>query len=177
MHFIIFVSFADINECSEQSTYCESGCTNTDGSFECTCEPGNIVDDDGRSCKCGGVFTAASGSFSTPGWPHSYPQENFECVWKVDLPNPDATIQFTIDDSAYGIRGGNNKCPTDHVTFYDGIEDNAPMMHQLCKFRIPDNPIITSTSQGKVVFTGTEFPNRGSLRVGVRVTYTTVENN
>ena len=53
--------------------------------LQCTCEPGNILDDDGRSCKCGGVFTAASGSFSTPGWPHSYPQEN-ECVWKVDLP-------------------------------------------------------------------------------------------
>ena len=99
---------------------------------------------------------------------------DFECVWTVDLPNPDATIHLTIDESHYGIKG-NPPCLTDHVVFYDGMEDDAEEMHKLCKFDVPDEPIITSTSQGKVIFTGSYYPNRGSKRVGVRITYTTVE--
>ena len=93
-------------------------------------------------------------------------------MWTIDLPNPDATIQLTIDETAYGIKG-KNPCPTDHVIFYDGMTEAE--MHKLCKFDLPDEPIITSTSQGRVVFTGTYFPNRDPRRVGVRVTYTTVE--
>ena len=169
-------NFSDIDECSENPNYCDSGCSNTDGSFICTCAPGYMLNEDGHSCGCGGHFTTASGSFSTPGWPVSYPIADFECVWTIDLPNPDATIHLTIDESAYGIKG-NSPCLTDHVVFYDGMEDDAEQMHKLCRFDVPEEPIITSTSQGKVIFTGSYYPRRGSKRVGVRITYTTVEDN
>ena len=143
-------------------------------SYYCTCDPGYILDEDGHSCKCGGVFTEATGSFSTPGWPIAYPQKDLECEWIVDLPNPDATIQFTIDESDYGING-RDPCPSDYVKFIDGLSENDEVMHKLCKFDVPDDPIITSTSQGRVVFSGTRNLNRPSSRVGVRVTYHTIE--
>ncbi len=39
----------DVNECQEV-TECQQGCTNTPGSFECTCEPGFTLQGDGKTC-------------------------------------------------------------------------------------------------------------------------------
>ena len=39
----------DINECSE--TPCEHNCTNTIGSFNCSCNDGYVLDENGRSCN------------------------------------------------------------------------------------------------------------------------------
>lgn len=128
---------------------------------------------DGRTCKCGGVFTEASGSFSTPFWPARYPNENFDCEWTVSLPNSDATIQFAIDDTAYGING-RSPCPTDFVQFFDGVSDNADSLYKLCKFDRPSEPIVTSTSEARVVFKGSRTSNRPASRVGIMVHYTTV---
>ena len=165
---------ADIDECSEQPNYCESGCLNTNGSFVCTCPPGQILDVDGHSCKCGGVFTATSGSFNTPGWPTSYPKENFDCEWTIELPNPDAVVQFTIDDSAYGI-AGKSPCPTDHLSFFDGVEEDSTVLEKFCKFDGRGATITTSSSQARVIFVGSPR-NRSAKRVGARVTYSMVES-
>ena len=132
-----------------------------------------MLTSDGRTCKCGGVFTDASGSFSTPNWPVRYPNENFECEWMVSLPNPEATILFTIDDTAYGING-RSPCPTDHVQFFDGMGNDAASMGKLCKFERPSDPLVTSTSEGKVIFRGSRQSTRPVSRVGVMVHYTTV---
>jgi hypothetical protein len=164
----------DIDECTERPNYCRSGCSNTDGSFVCTCPESYMLKPDGRTCKCGGVFTETSGKFSTPFWPVQYPQENFECEWIVKLTNPNATIQFTIDDSAYGING-RSPCSKDNVRFYDGIDENSRMTHKFCQFDRPEHPIETTTSQGKVMFTGYTNPRRPKSRVGVQVLYTTIE--
>ncbi|CAI8042365.1 Tolloid-like protein 2 [Geodia barretti] len=163
----------DIDECSERRHNCQSGCSNTDGSFVCTCPDGYMLTSDGRTCKCGGVFTDASGSFSTPNWPVRYPNENFECEWMVSLLNPEATILFTIDDTAYGING-RSPCPTDHVQFFDGMGNDAASMGKLCKFDRPSDPLVTSTSEGKVIFRGSRQSTRPVSRVGVMVHYTTV---
>ena len=39
----------DINECTEGP--CDHYCTNTDGSFTCSCNNGYELDDNGRSCN------------------------------------------------------------------------------------------------------------------------------
>ena len=133
-----------------------------------------MLKSDGRSCKCGGVFTEASGRFSTPGWPERYPMADFDCEWSVNLPNPEATIQFTIDSSAYGING-HSPCSSDYVQFFDGMGQDSTSMYKLCKFDIPPRPIVTSTSQGRVVFRGSHRTTRPASRVGVQVLYITVE--
>lgn len=42
-------ALSDTNECLNLP--CNQICTNTNGSFECTCRPGYVLLDDGRSCQ------------------------------------------------------------------------------------------------------------------------------
>ena len=126
---------------------------------------------------CGGRLTASSGSFQTDGWPRSYRQENFQCEWTVELPSSTGRIEFTIDDSRFGING-RSPCHTDHIEFFDGTSSNANSLQKVCglvSFYSGRLPTITTTSStAKVVFTGTENANRPASRIGVRVTYRTV---
>ena len=41
----------DINECSEETDDCAQNCTNTNGSYTCSCNPGFILDTDRRNCN------------------------------------------------------------------------------------------------------------------------------
>lgn len=42
---------ADINECEVEPNTCQFGtCTNTPGSFQCTCQPGFVLSDNKRRC-------------------------------------------------------------------------------------------------------------------------------
>ena len=164
-------SSLDVNECTEGTHNCEQVCNNNNGSFTCSCNDGYVLADNGHSCtvSCGGTLTGSSGSFQTPGWPNGYPQENFQCEWIINLPNSDASIEFTIDDSAYGIKG-RASCPTDYIQFFDGTGSSAVSLHKLCKFDNP-GPFATSTSQARVVFVGTVRRNHPANRVGVKVDY------
>ena len=121
-------------------------------------------------------MTAASGSFQTPGWPTNYPLENFQCEWIIDTPCAES-IEFTVDDSAFGING-RHPCTTDHIEFFDGTGGNADSLLKLCglaKFSTFVPIITTTSSQARVVFTGSTRI-RPASRVGVKVDYTcTVE--
>lgn len=44
-HFICL----DINECEDSST-CQQNCTNSEGSFECSCSTGHVLENDRKSC-------------------------------------------------------------------------------------------------------------------------------
>ena len=129
------------------------------------------------SSGCGGRLTAASGSFQTEGYPDSYRFENFECEWTIELPDTRATIEFTIDESAFGING-RPPCTTDHIEFFDGTTTNAASLEKICGladfYQSDTLPTITTTSsRARVVFTGSDR-TRPVSRVGVRVTYRTV---
>ena len=41
----------DINECDANNDGCSHNCTNTEGSFECSCRVGYILDSDGKGCS------------------------------------------------------------------------------------------------------------------------------
>ena len=176
----IFPYFTDVDECSEQSDSCSQVCINTIGSYTCSCNAGFSLDSDGRSCTpqsgCGGLLTTASGSFQTDGWPVSYPFENFQCEWIIRLPNSGSRIRFTIDETAFGIKG-RSPCPSDHIEFFDGTSSNAFSLNKICGIidHYPSGlPIITTTSSvARVVFTGSDL-SRGSKRVGIKVDYETV---
>lgn len=43
--------FADINECMDDPGICQHNCTNTVGSYECTCPPGYRVSKDKSACE------------------------------------------------------------------------------------------------------------------------------
>ena len=42
--------FIDINECGEGTSGCTQNCTNTVGSFHCSCEDGYMLLEDKRTC-------------------------------------------------------------------------------------------------------------------------------
>ena len=163
-----------IDECAAGTDNCDQGCVNTEESYFCTCNDGFRLAADGHTCltDCGGRLTTASGSFQTPGWPQNYPQENFQCEWIIELPNTGAAIEFTIDDSAYGING-RDPCPNDYIEFFDGTGNNADSLERLCQFMNP-GPITTTSSRARVVFAGTVNQFRPASRVGVKVDYRTV---
>ena len=87
------------------------------------------------------------------------------------------SIEFIIDDSAFGING-RPPCTDDHIEFFDGTGTNATSLDKICGLtgfeEVTLTPITTSSSSARVVFTGSEKPHRAASRVGVRVTYTAV---
>ena len=52
----LYVCFLDINECDDETDDCEQICTNTEGSFDCSCMSGFTLDDNGKNCT-GESFT------------------------------------------------------------------------------------------------------------------------
>ena len=178
LYFLFYFSFfslfsTDVNECSEGIANCAHECTNTEGSFECSCRDGYILASDGQSCQvdCGGLLIGSAGFFKTPGWPISYPSEEFECEWEIQIPDSEASIQFSIE-SPYGILGSGD-CPTDYIQFFDGTEDDAASLGKHCFLIVPD-PFTTSGSTARIKFYSTGRP-RPSSRNGVKVTYTSVK--
>ena len=167
---------AVINECVLGIDNCDHVCTDTLEAFTCSCNFGYLLDSDGHSCTldCGGRLTAVSGSFQTPGWPNAYPSENFRCEWIVDVPGAGA-IEFTIDQSAFGINGNpSSSCSSDSIQFFNGATGNARSLGKICGlpgFYGGVLPVMTTTtSTGRVVFTGTDR-SRPASRVGVKVNY------
>ena len=166
--------FTDMNECSATGHGCSQLCYNTDGSYNCGCREGYSLNDDGRTCSlsCGGILTETSGSFHTPDWPNSYPSLDYRCEWMIDIENmTDAVIEITFNEP-YGIRN-NGPCPTDYVEVLDGIQQDSDSLGKYCNKDAPD-PIVTTSTQATVIFQASTFPH-GSLRVGVSMSYRTVQ--
>ena len=46
-----FIITTDINECRDNNDGCSQICTNTEGSFECSCRDGYVLDGDGGNCS------------------------------------------------------------------------------------------------------------------------------
>ena len=44
-------TLSDINECALDLDGCDHNCTNTEGSFVCSCRDGFFLDEDERSCS------------------------------------------------------------------------------------------------------------------------------
>ena len=51
MNINVFVHCIDINECSEGTAGCAHICTNTIGSYVCSCDQGYRLESDGRTCN------------------------------------------------------------------------------------------------------------------------------
>ena len=43
--------FVDVNECEVQNGGCAHLCENLPGSFACKCNPGFLLEEDGKSCE------------------------------------------------------------------------------------------------------------------------------
>ena len=57
MYVYISLLPTDIDECTDETDNCEQTCMNTNGSFVCGCNPGYMLDGNGRNCS--GTFNFA----------------------------------------------------------------------------------------------------------------------
>ena len=145
-------------------------CTNTLGSYNCSCGENFVLSADSRTClpSCTETYTALSGSFQTPGWPVSYPRLDFTCLWTVDLQEDNYVIRFSVDRTAYGILG-RLPCTSEYLEFHDGLTTDAQSLGKFCFLTVPED-IVTSSGQALVVFKAVDL-NRPESRRGARVTY------
>ena len=161
-----------MNECLTGNGGCEHICTNTAGSFSCSCNNGFTLAGDGKSCLCGGTLTTDSGSFQTPNWPQTYPV-NIECEWVIELSGDSDVIQFTFDPSEYGLTDNPpTPCERDWVEFFDGVGDSAPSLGRFCHKILPP-PVTTTSNKARVHFVA--GPIHGPRHHGFRVTYESVD--
>jgi hypothetical protein len=49
--YFISCAYTDIDECTADTDGCGQVCTNTDGSFTCSCNSGYTLDSNGRTCN------------------------------------------------------------------------------------------------------------------------------
>lgn len=68
----------DLNECNQAPKPCNFICKNTEGSYQCSCPKGYILQDDGRSCK-GKVECAFTHS------PTSWAQVCISCAFEESI--------------------------------------------------------------------------------------------
>lgn len=167
-----------VDECTTGQHNCDQECVDTEESFFCTCRSGFTLASDGHTCNidCGGRLTTATGTFTSPGYPNSYPANGVVCEWIIEIPNNGGTIEFTIDESRFGING-RPTCTDDHIEFFDGTANSASSLEKICglpHFYTNGLPTITTTSStARVVFTGSDR-SRPASRIGVSVSYRTV---
>ena len=162
--------FQDIDEC-EGSHECNQVCTNTIGSYNCSCEENFVLSSDSRTClpSCTATYTTLSGSFQTPGWPVFYPRLDFTCLWTVDLEEDDNyAIHFSVNRTAYGILG-TPPCSLEYLEFHDGLTTSAQSLGKFCYLRVPGD-VVTSSGQALVAFKAVDY-NRPESRKGARITY------
>lgn len=151
------------------NTPCDDTCTNTEGSFYCTCREDFRLASDGRTCVpvCGGEITTDSGSISTPGWPEFYPSQNFTCEWTLQTSN-NTFIDFSFDEQ-FGIRGF-HPCPTDYVEIFDG---SRLSLGKFCSLQAPEL-VSTSSNTASIVFQASRRSHSAD-HVGVNITFTAIQ--
>ena len=49
-NFCVYMPHTDVDECATNNGGCDHYCTNTIGSFVCSCYPGYTLDGDGHTC-------------------------------------------------------------------------------------------------------------------------------
>ena len=171
-HCTTYCWLVDINECVEGTHNCEQICSNTEGSFTCSCRESYSLNEDGNTCSvsCGGSFSSLFGSFKTPDWPDSYPTQEFTCRWEIHINIADVSILIEFNDP-YGIIG-DHVCETDYVEVLNGDGSSTSPPNKYCGTTKPA-PIEIESNRVIVM-----FRNGGSSEVndrpGVSISYRAV---
>uniref|UniRef100_A0A8C0RW72 Cubilin n=1 Tax=Canis lupus familiaris TaxID=9615 RepID=A0A8C0RW72_CANLF len=90
---------------------------------------------------CGGELSGTTGSFSSPGYPNTYPP-NKECIWYITTA-PGSSIQLTIHDFDVEYHA---RCNFDVLEVYGGPDFHSPRITQLCSQRSSENPMQVSST-------------------------------
>lgn len=156
----------DIDECAINNGGCQHECTNTIGSYLCSCNNGYALDENGHDCNGGGCkyeITVPQGEISSPNFPEKYPP-NMDCVWHFSTtPGHRINLQFTTFDIEL-----HPECDSDSIIIYDGNSTDNPTLGRFCGPKLPQ--IISSNSNEMYMV----FKSDASVqRVGFVATHST----
>lgn len=91
---------------------------------------------------CGGVLTRPFDTFTSPGYPRSYPL-GVECEWQIEVEHGQS-IEITILDVYMEKTRG---CDFDKVTVYAGPDDSGPKVLEACH---SDKPVVYTSSSNQL---------------------------
>ncbi|KAL9847386.1 scavenger receptor cysteine-rich domain-containing protein DMBT1-like [Geothlypis trichas] len=77
---------------------------------------------------CSGILYALSGTFQSPGYPNSYPDNSY-CVWSIRLWDPARRIQLQFTDVE--LEGSN--CYYDAIEVFDGGSPQSWLLGRVCR--------------------------------------------
>jgi len=172
MSLLKFISnTTDINECSVNNGGCDHTCTNTKGSYKCSCNTSYVLAADNMKCNvdsCTGYTTQEPhGSIATNGYPNSSYSPHSNCTWIIDLPVTYKRIKLKFD--GLSIEDSVN-CTKDRVTILNGISDDSFPLGSYCGSKIPAI-VYSSTGAVAVKFTSDGTNND----VGFKLNYKGLE--
>ncbi|KAG8147800.1 hypothetical protein E2320_022922, partial [Naja naja] len=112
------------------------------------------------SGACQEVYTTVKGNFSSPQYPHSYPN-NIKCRWTIQLPQGYRIKVFFLDLDLEGRNSLTDGCDYDHLAVFDGGTEKASLLGKWCG-REMLSPIISSRNNLLLVLhTDRNRANRG----------------
>lgn len=76
---------------------------------------------------CGGILHGNHGSFSSPNYPGTYPN-NTNCVWDIKAPRG-RVVTITFDQISIDDPGD---CQSNFLKLYDGRDDSLPPVGPYC---------------------------------------------
>lgn len=111
------------------------------------------------------MYTAVRGNFSSPQYPHSYPN-NIRCHWIIRQPPGYRVKVFFLDLELEGPNSLTRTCDFDHLAAFDGASEEAPLLGSWCGHHLP--PPITSRHNQLLLLLHTD---RSTTRRGFSVAY------
>ena len=119
------------------------------------------------SQTCGGLLNAASGTFQTPNWPETYPN-NIDCEWRIQLPDADKVVEIRCEEDPFGIAGSLPACSKDYLKFYDGHSKQNTEFGPFCYFMKPSTAVMSSNKAMAVFHSG---PRHSPSRRGFKCSF------
>ncbi|CAL1537017.1 unnamed protein product [Lymnaea stagnalis] len=169
-----FVS--DVNECENKNGGCQDICTNTVGSYYCSCRNGYILQSDQRGCveECFSQISEHNGTITSPDFPEEYPR-NTECDWLLIAP---LGHRIRLAFQSLSLEH-HQSCNYDSLTIFDGDNRNASLIDRYCGSIFPElvisrsnNMLVSFTSDSSVQKKGFEARHDTVCGSFLEATYT-----
>lgn len=158
----------DIDECSTNNGGCMHKCRNTIGSFECSCNNGYKLHENGLDCVEGGCKYEITDSdpqpITSPNYPLRYNPDQM-CTWRFTTV-PGHRIHLRIN--AFDLEN-HQECAFDYVDFFNGDSSDSFTMGRFCGTSIPTD--MFGASNAMVMEFSTDMTVQ---RSGFNVTHSTV---
>ncbi|VDK86383.1 unnamed protein product [Litomosoides sigmodontis] len=156
-----FVAYfiTDLDECRSNNAGCQQRCTNTIGSYQCECENGYVLADDGHSCKegeCHLQLYDPEGEITSPNYPLNYPKGK-NCNWHF-VTTPGHRLSISFEEFVFEEH---NTCKYDHVEVFDGGSNKATSLGIFCGSDIPPNLQSSSNQLFMTMHTDASVDRRG----------------